>query len=63
MNMGAIDRVARGVVALVLLVIGFFLAHGAWQIVLWVIGTLLAATAIIGFCPVYAVFHFSSKRQ
>ncbi len=62
MNMGSVDRVVRGIVAIALLLIAFFLAEGAWQIVLWVIGGILGVTAIVGICPLYMPFHFSTKK-
>jgi hypothetical protein len=63
MNMGTVDRIVRGVVAVALLLIAFLLASGAWQIVLWVVGAILAVTAIIGVCPAYMPFHFSTKKK
>ena len=62
MNMGVVDRVVRGIVGIALLLIAALVAQGAWQIVLWVIGGILVLTAIIGFCPLYYPFHFSTKK-
>lgn len=62
MNMGVVDRVVRAIVGIALLLIAFFVADGAWQIVLWVVGGILAITAVIGFCPLYYPFHFSTKK-
>jgi hypothetical protein len=63
MNMGVIDRVVRGIAAVALILIAIFLASGAWQIVLWVVGGILAVTAVIGVCPAYMPFHFSTKKK
>jgi fatty acid desaturase len=63
MNMGVVDRVVRAIAAIALLLIAFLVAQGAWQIVLWVVGGILAVTALIGFCPLYFPFHFSTKKK
>ena len=62
MNMGVVDRVVRVIVGIVLLLVAFLVAQGAWQIVLWVIGGILVLTGAIGFCPLYFPFHFSTKK-
>jgi len=62
MNIGMIDRVARVIIGIALLVVAFLAVQGAWQIVLWVIGGILVITALIGFCPLYYPFHFSTKK-
>jgi hypothetical protein len=63
MNMGVVDRVVRIILAAALILIAFLMAEGALQIVLWVIGGILAVTALVGFCPAYALFHFSTKKK
>jgi len=63
MNMGVIDRVVRGIVAVALLLIAFLLADGAWQLVLWIAGGILGVTAIVGVCPLYYLFHFSTNKK
>jgi hypothetical protein len=63
MNMGIVDRVVRGIAAVALILIAFLLADGAWQIVLWVVGGILAVTALVGFCPLYFLFHCSTKKK
>jgi len=62
MNMGKVDRIARAIVGLVLVLIAFFIIAGVAQIILWIIGGILLLTAIIGFCPLYYPFHFSTKK-
>jgi integral membrane sensor domain MASE1 len=63
MNMGMVDRVVRAVAAVVLLLVAFLMADGAWQIILWIVGGILAITAIVGVCPAYMPFHFSTKKK
>jgi hypothetical protein len=63
MNMGTVDRIVRGIAAIVLFLLALLVASGAWQIVLWIVGGILALTAIIGFCPIYFPFHFSTRKK
>ncbi len=51
-----IDRIVRVVLAVVLFVAAF--ATGSW--VLGVIGLIPLATGLMGFCPLYAIFGFST---
>ena len=62
MNMGKVNRIARTIVGLILVLIAFFIVAGVAQIILWIIGGILLLTAIIGFCPLYYPFHFSTKK-
>ncbi|MCB1588530.1 MAG: DUF2892 domain-containing protein [Xanthomonadales bacterium] len=55
-NVGGIDRIARMVVGLLL--IGWVLLLGG-PIWAW-IGVVPLATGLVGFCPVYPLFGFSS---
>jgi Inner membrane protein YgaP-like, transmembrane domain len=60
-NVGTIDRVVRVIVGLLLLAyaipIGF--PNTGWNWVGW-IGIVPIFTAVIGYCPAYTVFGFSS---
>ena len=62
MNVGKVDRIARAAVGLILVLIAFSIVAGVAQIILWIIGGILLLTAIIGFCPLYYPFHFSTKK-
>jgi quinol-cytochrome oxidoreductase complex cytochrome b subunit len=63
-NVGGIDRALRFVLAAVLLAGGVvFLARGqgpGWTLTL--IGALLLASAVLGYCPPYALFGISTAR-
>lgn len=63
MNMGKNDRIIRAIVGVAAIVIAFLLLSGGWQIALWVIGGILLLTAIVGFCPAYRLFHYSTKPK
>lgn len=62
MNMGRTDRIIRGAIGVVALLVAFFVLHGGWQIALWVIGGIMLATGLSGICPAYYPFHFSTKK-
>lgn len=56
-NVGTLDRVARLVAGLVIIVLG--IVFQSW----WgVIGIIPLATAAIGWCPPYAMLGFSSCK-
>ncbi|MBX2869517.1 MAG: DUF2892 domain-containing protein [Acidiferrobacterales bacterium] len=56
-NMGLVDRVIRIMFALVLLGNGLYFGW-SWAVVM---GSLLGLTAVVGSCPAYLPFGFSSK--
>jgi hypothetical protein len=61
-NMGGIDRIVRAIVGIGLLILAFWVVTGALQIVFWVLAGILLATALVGVCPAYMAFHFSTKK-
>jgi hypothetical protein len=57
------DRAARIVLGLVLLALGFTgVIPGTVGTVVGVIGFIPLLTGLIGWCPLYAPFHFSTKK-
>ncbi len=59
-NQSDIERVIRGLVGLVLLVLTIYVT-GVLQIVLALVGAILLATGIIGFCPLYKIFGRNTR--
>lgn len=55
-NMGTVDRSARIVIGLALIVLTLMGTIGVWG---WV-GVVLVATAALGNCPLYSVLGFST---
>lgn len=55
-NMGTVDRSARVVIGLALIVLTLLGTIGVWG---WV-GVVLVATAALGNCPLYSVLGFST---
>lgn len=61
-NQSDIERVIRGIVGLVLLVLTVYVS-GVLQIVLAVVGAILLATGIIGFCPLYKFIGINTREK
>lgn len=55
-NVGGLDRSARIVLGVALLVVGLFVPmNPVWQTVVFVVAAIALVTAIIGFCPANAI--------
>ena len=64
LNESNVDRIIRAVVGLVLLYLGFGgVLGGALAVVADVLGAVLLLTGAIGFCPLYAMFKFSTIKH
>lgn len=57
-NIGTIDRVARIVVGLALILLALSGTIGAWGY----IGLVPLATAMVNFCPLYKVLGLSTRK-
>ncbi|MHB8778750.1 MAG: YgaP family membrane protein [Anaerolineales bacterium] len=63
-NESNVDRIIRAVAGVVLLYLGFSgVLGGALAIVADVLGTVMLVTSAIGFCPLYAMFKFSTFKK
>jgi hypothetical protein len=63
-NVGTIDRIARTIVGLVLLIAPFVAGWPTLVLAIGgVVGVILIVTAAIGFCPIYALLGLSSKQR
>lgn len=61
-NLSNIDRVVRVVLAVVFAYLYFGgIVTGTLGIVLVVLGVVFLLTAVVSFCPLYAIFKFSTK--
>lgn len=62
-NMGTVDRIVRAVVAAIILVLWMTnVISGALAIILGFLAMVFLATSIIGFCPLYVPFKFSTRK-
>ena len=63
-NMGSADRIIRALIAVLFGVLIFTNAvSGVLAIVLGVIAVIFLVTALIGFCPLYTIFGWSTKKS
>jgi hypothetical protein len=63
-NMSSMDRIIRTVIAVIFGVFIFAkLITGTFAIILGVVAVIFLVTAIIGFCPLYTLFKFSTKKS
>ena len=62
-NESNVDRIIRAILGIVLLVVGIWGGlQGALPVVLIVLGAVLLFTAVTGFCLIYKMFNFSTKK-
>ena len=62
-NMGSFDRVLRTIVAVVIVVL--YLTNqisGVAAIILGLFALIFLLTSLVGFCPLYLPFKFSTKK-
>lgn len=63
-NVGGVDRTARLVVGVVLLVVGATVPMATgWQALVFVIAAIALVTGIVRFCPVNAALGLNSCKQ
>jgi hypothetical protein len=61
-NEGTIDRIIRTVLGIALAAVAVVGAVSApWLYVVWAVAAIALVTGVVGFCPIYAVFRFSTK--
>ena len=63
-NMSTLDRSLRALIALAAIAVAVAIGAGSpLGIVLLAVAAVLVATSAIGFCPLYTVLHFDSRRH
>jgi hypothetical protein len=60
-NVGSIDRIVRIVLGLALVAIGFLVLGSAAGTIVGVIGLIFLLTGLVGWCPLYHLFKFSTR--
>ena len=57
------DRIVRAVLGIVLLYLGLAgIVTGGMAIVLDILGAVFLLTGVVGICPLYMLFKFSTKK-
>jgi Protein of unknown function (DUF2892) len=62
-NVHSLDRIARLLLAAVLLELAYFWLAGSWQIAGYVAGAVMVATAAMGFCPIYKILGIGTTSK
>jgi hypothetical protein len=63
-NLGTIDRIIRALLAVAVAVLYFTgVISGTLAIILGILAVVFLATSLIGFCPLYAPFKFSTADK
>jgi hypothetical protein len=64
-NMNTLDRALRAfVIAPLLVIAALFVGAGTiLGVVLLLLAAVMLATAAVGFCPLYALFHLNTRGQ
>ena len=62
-NAGRMDRVLRIALGIAMAAIGLFVLKGTTGTVLGIIGLIPLATGLVGFCPLYLPWKFSTNKQ
>ena len=62
LNESPADRIIRIVLGVILAALAITgVATGALATVAWVVAAIALVTGVVGFCPLYAIFRFSTK--
>ena len=61
-NVGGVDRILRIVLGLVLVAVGFVVMSGTAGTIVGLVGFIPLATGLLGWCPLYLPFRFSTRQ-
>ena len=56
------DRIVRGVIGVILLLVAYNNMTGPWQIVLYILGGIAVVTGITGFCMIYKLLGITTRK-
>ncbi|MER3525188.1 MAG: DUF2892 domain-containing protein [Ignavibacteria bacterium] len=63
-NMGSVDRIVRTIAAIVIVILLLTGAlEGVVATILGILAIVFLGTSAVGFCPLYAPFKISTKKQ
>lgn len=61
-NVGGFDRIARIVLGVILIAVGFFVLSGTVGVIVGIVGFIPLLTGLFGWCPLYLPFKFSTCK-
>jgi hypothetical protein len=59
-NVGAIDRIVRLLIGLVLIIVGFVVLDGSAMLAIGIIGVIVFLTGLSGRCLIYKLVNFNT---
>jgi hypothetical protein len=62
-NVGGGDRVARFILGIAALVIGFSVQATGWRVLSFVVAAVALLTAVVAYCPVNRLLHVNTRRH
>ena len=62
-NVGRMDRVLRVALGIAMAAIGLFVLKGTTGTLIGIIGLIPLVTGLVGFCPLYLPFKFSTNKR
>ena len=63
-NVANWDRIARVVLGIIILVLGWGgIVSGGWGVFLKIIGFVPLLTGLLGYCPIYGLLKFGTKKS
>lgn len=62
-NIGLADRIIRLVMGVVFIILGMIVVKGMVGLIFIALSIPLLASALLGFCPAYTLWGFSTKRD
>lgn len=62
-NMGRWDRIIRMLIALLIVILLLVdVLNGTLAVILGIVAIIFLVTSVFGFCPLYVLFKFSTKK-
>ncbi len=61
-NVGKTDRIIRGIVGVVALLLAFTALSGVLAWIVGIVGVVMLATALLGTCPPYAMLGINTNK-
>jgi O-antigen/teichoic acid export membrane protein len=63
-NMGTLDRILWVSIAVLIVMLYFTnVISGTWAIILGILAAVLLLTSLVGTCPLYMLFNFSTRKD
>ncbi len=61
-NESLVDRLIRLIIAALAILAGYYWLEGVWQVVAYIVGLIMIATSVMGFCGLYKLIGVDTKK-